>query len=323
MILAPRLLVASAGLAAIASFAPTAAAQQEAAPAAPAPTAEVTEAERKPEAAASEVPNNTGKWTLRIEPSVWFVAPGGDVKLPAIAELSPSGNDVGINSIGSGFSEFANLSDLELDRPEASPSGEIHLGYDNWRVCLRGFSSSTDADTRATGSGSINGMSFVADDVIESSLDFLAAEAEVGYAFWHNTPKLNADGKVPFRSTVEGVGGVRLYDVDWAIQNVRTSSQLEAEESFFEPLLGGRFAMEFYQQFDIDVQLTVGGLPLDDNSSFSVDVMAGFAWRPIEQFGVQLGYRQLLFNLQSGSDVDEFEYDGALAGLYGGIVLKF
>jgi len=267
--------------------------------------------------------NEPKRWTLRFEPGVWFVAPGGDIKMPQLGG-GGGGDELGVASIGPGDRDFTKLNDLELDRPEASPAGEIHLGFGDWRFCLRGFSSSTDADATATGGGSINGLSFVEGDEIESSLDFLAAEAEVGYSLYRNTPRQSGTGRDVLRTNLEAVAGVRLYDVDWEIGNTSSGAEsLEAQESFFEPLIGGRFAMEFYEEFDLDFQLTVGGLPLGDDSSFSVDVLAGFTWRPFENFGVQIGYRQLLFDLQSGEDTQEFEYDGALAGLYGGVLFQF
>ncbi len=257
------------------------------------------------------------RWTLRFEPSVWFVAPAGDVKMPG-------SSDALTQSIGPGEREFTKLTELEIDRPEASPMGEINLGHGNWRFCLRGFSSSSDAEATTLGPGSLNSLSFVEGDIIESSLDFLAAELEVAYSLHRNTPRLNDSGREVFRSNLEGLAGARIYDVDWEIANSSSGAPaLEADETFLEPLIGGRFEMEFYERLDLDLQLTVGGLPLGDDSSFSVDVIAGFMWRPFEHFGIQIGYRQLLFDLQSGEDEQEFEYDGTLAGLFGGLVFDF
>jgi len=78
-----------------------------------------------------------------------------------------------------------------------------------------------------------------------------------------------------------------------------------------------------YEQIDIDLEVNVGAAPFGDHSSSSWDAMLGFTWRPIENLGVQIGFRNISFNLENGDGADEFAWDGALAGLFAGVVLKF
>jgi opacity protein-like surface antigen len=72
----------------------------------------------------------------------------------------------------------------------------------------------------------------------------------------------------------------------------------------------------------VDAQIAVGGMPTG-NTSYSFDIIVGVQWRPVENVGVQLGYRALFFGLGSGDGESEFNFDGSLQGLYGGLVVRF
>ena len=87
-----------------------------------------------------------------------------------------------------------------------------------------------------------------------------------------------------------------------------------------EPIVGMKWEIEFERKFAIDFSSNFGYLPkLDDQSSSSLDLTAGFRYRPTPNLGVQIGYRLLVFDLED----DDVEAEGALAGLYGGISIRF
>ena len=46
-------------------------------------------------------------------------------------------------------------------------------------------------------------------------------------------------------------------------------------------------------------------------------------WRPHPNVGVQIGWRQVAYWLNDGEGEDEFEYNGRMAGIQGGLVIRF
>ena len=122
------------------------------------------------------------------------------------------------------------------------------------------------------------------------------------------------------------VGGLRIYDLDWDIR--KTGSGLgpsDAAESgaFLHPEVGVKLNMDFGRDVTIDLQLAGGGAPTGSKQSYSVDVIAGFQWRPTAHFGLQAGYRALFFGAKTGAGENEFNFNGAMQGLYGGLVFRF
>lgn len=251
-------------------------------------------------------------WTATVEPAAWFVAAGGSVKLPRSA---------------AGASEVkTQLSNLNMDSPVASPAGEINLRRGEWRIAVRGFSYSSTNQATLGYTGQIGDIDFSPGTRVESTLDFAAFELEGAYNLTHADLGEMPGGRRRMYVDVDAVAGIRLYDVSWQVDRVSPGigvSSDSADQFFWEPQVGAKFSMRLYEQFDIDVQLTGGALPLGDTSTFSVDVMAGFMWRPMENVGVQVGYRQLAFELSDGDGAEEFRYRGALAGLSIGVVFKF
>jgi len=69
-----------------------------------------------------------------------------------------------------------------------------------------------------------------------------------------------------------------------------------------------------------------GGAWAEANRSvFSFDMSVAFRWEPSRNFGVEVGWRQMLLIMQDGEEgtVEEFEYTGGVAGLFAGVVVRF
>jgi len=49
----------------------------------------------------------------------------------------------------------------------------------------------------------------------------------------------------------------------------------------------------------------------------------GVTWRPVRHVGVQVGYRQLAFDLEDGEGTDRFRFRGAMAGVFAGVTVRF
>jgi hypothetical protein len=241
------------------------------------------------------------RWTIQFEPAAWYVAPGGKATLPG----SPSGTPM------------MDVADLNLDSPRFTPFGELHLRAEDWRVTLSGFAFSEDDRGAAQAfSGRIGSLPFSTGDRLVSSLDIAVFEANAGYRF--RPPALQGD---QFKASIEALGGVRFYNVEFGVTGPAGSTS--SERFFGHPFVGAKLSMGVLRDFTIDVQLDAGYFPSDSGGATGYDVLAGFMWHPTENVGVQIGYRDLAYFLRSGSGPDRFNYEGALQGLYIGAVGRF
>jgi hypothetical protein len=84
-----------------------------------------------------------------------------------------------------------------------------------------------------------------------------------------------------------------------------------------------RAELEVYRDFSIELEVSAGGWGDSSNSVISIDTLLGFTWRPIDGVGVQIGWRQLAYDLSNGDGAGEFEYSGRLAGLFLGVDFRF
>lgn len=251
------------------------------------------------------------RWTIQIEPSAWYVSPGGRVTLP------------GSGSTGEG--DRVQLNRLNIDTPRLSPAGEIHLQADRARLTLGGFAYSIERESTAAGTERIGGIALARGDDLTTELDFITFEATGAYELISSSRRGQvsrlADGRVRFEGTLDAVAGVRFYGVDFDLASAAGSDG--AHETFAQPIVGAKLEMAFIEEFTIDVQLTAGGLSAGDRSSWSWDITIGMMWRPVENVGVQVGYRSNTFNLETDAADAPFEYKGSLAGLYAGVVVRF
>jgi hypothetical protein len=256
---------------------------------------------------------------LRVEPSLWYMGPGGELKLPS-PTLAGEGEDLEIDELG-------------FDSPELVPHIEAHVfAGRNWRFGVRGFTFSDDQTTLMSRTGRIGDIGFDNTSTMRSGLDYSTFEIEAAYGgeVLHN-PRTTADGRRRFTARLEGIAGLRLIDIDWEVERISTSSvflggsRAAVDETYIQLLGGGRFAFAFNEEWGVDLTLMLGASPFGDATSFSGDVIVGGTYEPrwAPNFGIQLGYRSAFFSLASGDGQDEFEYAGAHQGLMLGVVLKF
>lgn len=251
------------------------------------------------------------RWTARFEPGVWYPGLGGDVKLP---RGTPGTNP----KIG--------MRELNQDGGSSlAPFGEVNIRRGNWAFSVRGFV--WGSDQTAVGVDRRVGDVIIEDgDDVFSSIDVANADLEVRYTFTPAPEDRLRPGKARVRTRLDAMGGLRLHDVDALVQNrslAAPGNEDSAQELFVTPVVGLKGSIEFYDQFSIDLQLAVGGLPWGDQQSMVGDVLVGGTWKPVDNFGVQIGYRALFFDFSSGDGSGAFELAGSLQGLYAGIVIEF
>lgn len=262
------------------------------------------------------------EWTLQLEPSFWYVSPSGKVKLPVSSGTGPGGFTTAGDSV--------RVERLNLDTPRFEPAGEAHLSGGRWRFTFSGSHFSLDREnTPADEAFRIGSVVVAPGDPLDVSFEITSVDVTVGYRVWGRDFCAQVFTECPPNATdsllrLYVIGGARFTDVSFEVaRDTAVRAAAGADQLFGEPILGARAEVELAEQFTLDLQLTGGGLPAGDTSSYSVDVMAGFHWRPHPNIGVQIGYRQLAYWLSDGDDEDEFEYNGRLAGLFAGVVFRF
>jgi hypothetical protein len=242
---------------------------------------------------------------VHFEPAVWYVSPGGDIRLP-----------------GDGADEM-DIDDLNLDSPRMSPFGELRLRHGDWSVLFSG--AVFEMENRGAvmdEAGQVGSVPFAAGDRLVSSLDLLTFEAAAEYRLYEAPRGPRPSGGFDFEPEWDVMGGMRLYDISAQVSGPGGTA---GDDAFFaEPFAGIRFGMELAEAFTVDIHASLGGFADgEDRASLSWDVVTGFQWRPTPHIGVQFGYRQLAFLLEQGPDGDEFKLRGAMAGLYFGGVIRF
>ncbi len=259
------------------------------------------------------------RWTVQFEPSAWWTSPGGRLRLP--------GTSGGGGEGGSGGGDEVRLERLNLDTPRFSPLGEVHINADPWLVSFSGAAYSLSRDeTFADRTFRIGDVSVTEGDLLDVDFDYASAELTVGRRIYHRDfLTLSADPAMgtPIALTIYALGGVRLYDIDVSVRNASAGGISASQQFFVEPILGAKAVAEVAEDFTIDLQVSGGFYADSDRSASSLDISLAFTWRPHENVGVQLGWRQLLSWLEDGEGAGEFSFNGGLAGLYTGVVVSF
>lgn len=255
-------------------------------------------------------------WTVRFEPAVAYFGLSGDLTLPA--ETSPSpGLEV-------------TLEDLNLDSPRLSPFGELHFSRGKWRITLTGFGVSIDRSTGATFAGRLGDAPVAVGDLVNTDVSYTTFAILGSYRVWSRSLSVDAAGDPAVGVAIDLIGGARFHDVDYDLRITPalapapgTPTTAGAEAFFAEPVVGARLDLDFSRDFGIDFYATGGGFGAADHTSYSFDLGVGFVYRPVDWLGTQVGYRLLAFSLSDGDGPDEFQWDGAVAGLYWGLQLSY
>lgn len=239
--------------------------------------------------------------TVQIEPFVWYVSPGG--------------------SVGIGGSPLVETQDLSIDDPRLGPGIEAHLRRGPWRLSLLGALTSQHGGNVAEEPLAFGGLSVAAGETIVTEIDLDVYGIMGAYRVWGYAAEPDSKGVPLFESSLDLVAGVRLYDYGLTVERITGApGRASGDMQHAEPVVGAKWSIEFANQFSIDLATNFGYLPeVSGQSSNSLDITAGFRYAPTPLVAAQIGYRLLVFDLES----DDVEAEGALAGLYGGVSIQF
>jgi hypothetical protein len=244
------------------------------------------------------------RWRVSLTPRIWYVAPAGDLRLP-------------------GSTGKVSLDDLDASNPRLSPSGEISLRSDDYRLTFRGMNTNQDVIRNAASAFNLGPVSVSAGDAIRTKLDMTVIELSGGYRFWAWEPTVGGVKSRDNHLDFWAVGGARVYDFSFDFARLSpTLSQTKKDVTFIDPFVGVRTEMQFARNYGAELEIAGGALP-GSRSTFNFDITAGFQYKFCEHGQALIGYRLLISHLKSGKDTQQFRYDGSLAGLFFGVVVRF
>ena len=238
---------------------------------------------------------------FQIEPFVWYASPGGEV--------------------GFSGSELAHTKDLSIDDPRIGGGVEAHYRQGPWRLTLLGAITSQHGGSVAQDPMTLGSLAVAPGDTLVTEIDINTFGLRGGYQIWSFATDPDDRGAHLVRSRLDAVVGLRAYDYELSVRRTSgTPAQQSGDMFHVEPVVGVKWAIEFDERFGIDVATNFGYIPkIGDQSSSSLDIAAGFRYSPVPNVAAQIGYRLLVFDLDS----DDVEAEGALAGLYGGVSISF
>jgi len=237
------------------------------------------------------------EWLIEFEPSLWLPGFDGDIALP-------NGPQVDLDRLGFGD-------------PEPGFYGELSIRHERLTIKLSGFGVSGDESVIASSGFSIGDLDVAAGERVDSELDYVSLEAVALYRVWREELPGKNGGGVGIR--LEVGGGVRYHDVEYSASSGGATQTDDGR--FAEPILAAALTVDVTDRIDFGVAGSVGWMPIDDNSSFSADIVAGIRWRPHQNVGFQFGFRHFVADLSTGDD--DFEFEGNLSGLFASLVIRF
>lgn len=244
-------------------------------------------------------------WTVELEPSGWFASPGGSVA-------------IGGDGNGSGLVETAALN---LDSPVISPYVESHIRLDPLKISLSGSLLTNNGTVTLDAPVVFGATTFVADETIDSRFRLDSAEVKLGYSVYAFDSDPDARGVALMSSEVDLVVGARFYDFGFRVESLGGGGGRESGRiRHVEGLIGVRADVTFEDRYEIEVEANVGGTPeMDSRDSRSSNLQAAFKFRPTSNTSIQIGYRLRVTDLRDA----DLELNGAVAGLFGGISIRF
>jgi hypothetical protein len=223
------------------------------------------------------------------------------------------------------------LDDLNMDSPRSSPYGELKVQRGKLRIALGG--SAFDASSTATAPRTIALGSVPVFAGETTSLDFStwSAEARGMYEVYSYIDGSTEDGRDTLRARVLVGGGLRVSSIDLDFSVAASSAMRVGGENtavsydgtYAEPILAAALELDLYERFMFSVNATGGAWGTGDQSSASFTVEPALIWHPHHNIGLEIGYKMHIYRLQDGDEPSQFEWSGSIAGLYGGVSIRF
>lgn len=241
-------------------------------------------------------------WRITLKPGVWAPSLAGDLQLP-------------------GGASSARVERFNVDSIQPTALGRWEFRRGKLTINGSGFGFTLDKRTTPDANLNLGGLSFPKGDAVNAEFDLLSVEMTAGWRVWERTLTPNEDGKTVVIG-VDAYGGLRAYHMNTSFGMIGGATR-GSDNTFFEPIVGGRLTVAILDNFGFFVALDGGGMPIGNHTSTSFDIITGIHWRPWPDVGFEFGWRQLSVDLQDGSGAQKTEFNGELAGIIGSLVIRF
>lgn len=267
----------------------------------------------EPESPWSRPPS--ANWTLSFEPRVWYAGPSGDLNFPG----------------GTIARDKVTFDELNLDSPRLSPYGEFRVQRGRLRFAFAGSSFDGDRTGRAPRTETLGSVAVFAGETTNFEFANWFAEARVLYQLTSYVDGSTEDGRdvLRFRTLLGGGMRVSAVDLEYSVTPSnpgRTGAEMTAldyDGTFAEPMLAAAVELDLYERFLFSINASAGGFGSGDQSSTSFTIEPALAWHPHHNIGLEIGYRMQVYQLEDGEEPSQFEWSGSMAGVYGGVSIRF
>jgi len=247
-------------------------------------------------------------WSTRATVSAWYPSLNGDQSLRG-------GPKFDIDLIDQADNQIAPLLELAFQR-------------DRWSVITSGFlfgidqSATVDGGSFTSGGVTVNQGDRVSYDIKYGSADLL-----IGYRL-PSVPINNGVAGDPFSVPDDGVGlffdvlaGARLWHLDYQMEQVGGPELIDERSTWVDPVIGARMLLDLPKGWGMELRSDIGGFGVGSDFAWNIEV--AFQGQVAENIGVEIGFRHLQTDYETGSGADELNWEMALAGLYGSVVIRF
>ena len=256
-------------------------------------------------------PDGAARWRLQFEPIAWAPALNGELDLTG----------------GSAF----NIDRISLSEVDWTPAWQVSLREEAWTITFDGFDFETSDRATARGPLAGGGTSVSPGDTVSHDVSYAAYTLAVSRCVWAMPVSNTVDGvdvgapqrfgDVPSDGAgvfIDVLVGARLYDLDLALSS-GGSALADEDHTWVDAIVGARLTIDLPEGFGLDVTGDIGTF----GSDFAWNIEVGLHYALHDNVAAEIGFRHLDTLYKDGNGSDPFEWDIALAGLYGSIVIRF
>ncbi len=249
---------------------------------------------------------------LDIEPSLTL-----DTPMELRAEITPI---VWWSAIAADISiapgDSFDVESIDADEPTFAAGAQARIDAQKLTFTLGGFHRSDDAGGVRTRDAIAAGSLVIgAGSRVDWDLDLTSVKATAGYRF---DPIIDTE-RVTL--ALDAYAGIRYFDLNFRLTS--PAGVAAFDEQWALPVVGVRMRLDLPYEFDVLIETDLGYLPLGDTTATSWEIFAGVGYQPIPNVGVRVGFRHLSIRYTDDTGAGDEEFQGFLAGLYAGVVIRF
>jgi len=142
---------------------------------------------------------------------------------------------------------------------------------------------------------------------------------------FYDAPVLDGDGNGYPNLVIDGLVGARYMSLkqDLDVGLGPATVGLGGKEDWFEPMVGGRVALNTSEKLMLKVGGSAGGFGLEDASDLSANIVTGLGYQATERVQLRCEYQFYWLDYSTTRRDGEFGFDGFLHGPWLGLTIAF